>query len=224
MTVPGPTPGDDTGLEQEAIREERSTAMPAASGRASRGLAQGITSTERVAGPAGFLLADVPNRIMALVIDIILLSVVGFMLAWLFGGLVSEPGALDSPGGELEVLAFLIVLLLQLAVSAAYFGGAWVLFGATVGMRLLGLRVGTETDGRPLGPRHAIVRWVVVGIPALLVSLAFYVPNTIALILAGLGLAWLLLLLYTMGQGSAKQALQDRLAGSIVVRARRRSA
>ncbi len=91
-------------------------------------------------------------------------------------------------------------------------------------MRLLGLRVGTETDGRPLDPRHAIVRWLVVGIPALLVSLALYVPNTIALILAGLGLAWLLLLLYTMVQGSAKQGLHDRLARSIVVRSRRRRA
>ncbi len=224
MTAPGPIPGDDTGLEQEAIREERSTAVPAAPERASRGLAQGITSTERVAGPAGLLLADVPNRIMALVIDIILLSLVGFVLAWLLGGLVSEPGALDSPGGELEVVAFLVVLLLQLAVSAAYFGGAWVLFGTTAGMRLLGLRVGTETDGRPLDPRHAIVRWLVVGIPALLVSLALYVPNTIALILAALGLAWLLLLLYTMVQGSAKQGLQDRVARSIVVRSRRRRA
>jgi len=224
MTVPGATSGDDTGPEQEAVRDERSPAMPAASERASRGLAQGITSTERVAGPAGLLLADVPNRIMALVIDIILLSGVGLVLAWLFGGLVSEPGALDSPGGELKVLAFLVVLLLQLAVSAAYFAGAWVLFGATAGMRLLGLRVGTETDARPLGPRHALVRWLIVGIPALLVSLAFYVPNTIALILAGLGVAWLLLLLYTMVQGSTKQALQDRLARSIVVRARRRRA
>jgi uncharacterized RDD family membrane protein YckC len=161
---------------------------------------------------------------MALVIDIILLSGVGLVLAWLFGGLVSEPGALDSPGGELKVLAFLVVLLLQLAVSAAYFAGAWVLFGATAGMRLLGLRVGTETDARPLGPRHALVRWLIVGIPALLVSLAFYVPNAIALILAGLGVAWLLLLLYTMVQGSTKQALHDRLARSIVVRARRRRA
>ena len=192
MTAPGATPGDDGGLEQEAIWEGSEATGPAAGDRdgAARGLAQGITSTARVAGPAGLLLADVPNRIMALVIDTILLSLSGFALAWLAGGLVSEAGALDTAGGELDVVAFLVVLLLQLAISGGYFGGAWALVGATGGMRLLGLRVGSETDGRRLDPRHAALRWLVVGIPALLVSLALYVPHGIALILAGLGLVW----------------------------------
>jgi uncharacterized RDD family membrane protein YckC len=161
---------------------------------------------------------------MALIIDIIVLSVTGFLLAWLFGGLVSEPGALDSPGGQLDVMAFFIVLLLQLIISLAYFGGFWVLLSTTPGMRLLGLRLGDASDGLPLARRQALLRWLLLGVPSLLVSLALYVPSSVAVVVAGFGLAWLLLLLYTMAQSPTKQGLHDRWARSIVVRSRRRAA
>jgi len=224
MTASGAPPGDEAELEQESMWEEPS-ARPAqhpAVGSPSR-LTQGITSTARVQGPAGLVLADVPNRIMALVIDILVLSVAGFLLAWSFGGLVSQPGALDSPGGELDVAAFLVVLTLQLLISLAYFGGFWSLLSATPGMRLLGLRVGDVSAGQPLARRQTVVRWLVVGVPSLLVSLVLYVPSTVAVVIAGFGLAWLLLLLYTMAQSPLKQGLHDRSAHSIVVRERRRA-
>jgi hypothetical protein len=91
-------------------------------------------------------------------------------------------------------------------------------------MRLLGMRIGDEADGRLLDRRAAIVRWLLLGIPAVLTSLVVYVPNTIGVILAALGLVWLLLLLYTMAQSPSKQGLHDRYAHSILVRTRRRSA
>jgi uncharacterized RDD family membrane protein YckC len=90
-------------------------------------------------------------------------------------------------------------------------------------MGLLSLRVGDEGDGRLISWRQSAVRWLLLGIPALLASLAVYVPNTIGLILGGLGLLWLLLLLYTMAQSPAKQGLHDRYAHTIVIRARRRA-
>jgi uncharacterized RDD family membrane protein YckC len=226
MTASGRPPREEAGLEQEGIWEAPGVAPQrgAADTGPSRGLTRGITSTERVPGPAGLMLADVPNRIMALIIDVILLSVTGFVLAWLFGGLVSEPGALDATGGQLDVVAFLIVLLLQLIISVGYFGGFWVLLSTTPGMRLLGLHVGDASDGLPLAKRQALVRWLLLGLPSLLVSLALYVPSSVAVVLAGFGLAWLLLLLYTMAQSPTKQGLHDRWAHSIVVRARRRAA
>jgi uncharacterized RDD family membrane protein YckC len=49
------------------------------------------------------------------------------------------------------------------------------------------------------------------------------VPSSVAVVLAGFGLAWLLLLLYTMAQSPIKQGLHDRWARTIVVRARRRA-
>jgi uncharacterized RDD family membrane protein YckC len=225
MKASGLPPGEEAGLEQEGIWEGPGVTPERGSADAgsSRGLTRGITSTERVPGPAGLMLADVPNRIMALIIDIIVLSVTGFLLAWLFGGLVSRPGALDSPGGQLDVTAFLIVLLMQLIISLGYFGGFWVLLSATPGMRLLGLRVGDASDGLPLAKRQALMRWLLLGVPSLLVSLALYVPSSVAVVLAGFGLAWLLLLLYTMAQSPIKQGLHDRWARTIVVRARRRA-
>ena len=52
---------------------------------------------------------------------------------------------------------------------------------------------------------------------------AVYVPDAIGLILAAVGLAWMVLLLYTMAQSPSKQGLHDRIAHTIVVHARRRS-
>ena len=228
MTSSGAPRGDDPELEQEGIWEDPpstdAAAAPVAE-RASNGarLAQRLTSTEHTPGPGGLLYADVPNRIMALVLDIIVLSVLGFVLAWLFGGLVTSPGAIDSSGGELDIAAFLVVLLLQLGISFAYFGSLWTLAGATFGMRLLGLRIGDESDGRRIEPRQSGVRWLLLGIPSLLSSLALYVPNTIGLILGALGVAWMLLLLYTMAQSPTKQGLHDHYAHTILTKARRRA-
>lgn len=230
MTASGTPPADDAGPEQEGIwddagagGDDRATrddpARSATSGAV--GLTRRLTSTEHEPGPAGLLYADVPNRIMALVIDIVVLSVIGFVLAWALGGLVTAPGAIDSAGGELDVIAFLVVLVLQLAISYAYFASLWTLVGSTAGMRLLSLRVGDESDGRRIGWRAATVRWLILGLPALLSSLAVYVPNTIGLILGALGVAWMLLLLYTTAQSPAKQGLQDRFARTIVIKVRR---
>ncbi len=221
MTQSGSPQGDEAGLEQEGIWEDAqdATSTPGPP----QGLTESITSTAHVPGPPGLYFADVPNRIMALVIDIIVLSIIGSVLAWLFGGLVSEPGALDSAGGELDIVAFVVVLVLQLAISFGYFGALWVLVSATAGMRILGLRVGDESDGRPINWRQALIRWLIVGIPALLVSLVIYVPNTIGMILAALGLVWMLLLLYTIAQSPTKQGLHDRFGHTIVVKVRRRA-
>ena len=229
MTQSGMPQGDEAGLEQEGIWEDESgtqatagpSLSPPGSDGSSRTLTGSLTSTVRTPGPAGLYYADVPNRIMALIIDIIVLSVCGFVLAWLFGGLVSEPGALDTAGGALDVGAFLLVVILQAAISFAYFGGLWTLAGATGGMKLLGLRIGDEIGGGPVDWRHSFIRWLLLGIPALLASLAVYVPNTIGVILTILGVAWLALLLYSIAQSPTKQGIHDRYAHTILVKSRR---
>lgn len=230
MTASGVPQGDETGLEQEGIWEDAPNDDAAADPSAARsgsgtgsGLASRLTSTEHTPGPGGLLYADVPNRIMALVLDVIVLSVFGFLMAFIFDGLVTEPGAINAAGGELDVAAFLLVMVLQLLVSFAYFGSFWTLAGATLGMRLMGLRIGDESDGRPIEWRQSVIRWLILGIPALLASAAVYVPNTVGLILSAVGVAWLLLLLYTMVQSPSKQGLHDRYAHTILTKDRRRA-
>jgi len=232
MTQSGSPLDNAGGFEPEATRG----AVPASGGTpgatphevpppsGSGGLTESITSTARTPGPAGLFYADVPNRIMALIIDIIVLSIIGFALATLFGGLVTGPGALDSPGGELDVVAFLVVALLQLGISFGYFGYFWTATRATLGMKLLGLQIGDEIDGRSISWRQAFIRWLLLGIPSILASLAAYVPAMIAVILTLMGIGWLFLLLYTMAQSPTKQGLHDRYAHTILVRVGRRTA
>ncbi len=231
MAASGAPKGDETGPQQEGIWQEPTGARPqssepvdGASPGAGGRLAQRLTSTARTPGPGGLVYADVPNRVIALIIDILVLAVTGSVLALLlFDGLTSQPGAIDSSGGELDIVAFLIVLVLQLIVSLGYFAGTWTLAGSTIGMRMLSLRVGDEVDGQPISWRHSLVRWLILGIPALLASLAVYVPDAIGLILSALGVALLLLLLFTMAQSPTKQGLHDRYAHTILVKARRHS-
>jgi len=191
---------------------------------ASRGLTRTLTSTARTPGPGGLLIADVPNRMLGLAIDILVLSVTGFLLAWLLGGLVEEAGAIDAAGGDLDVVAFLVVLVVQLLISFGYFAASWRSYSATPGMRLLGLRIGDEADARTISWRGATVRWVLLGVPAVLASLAVYVPHLVGLVLGAVGAAWLLLLLYTLAQRPTRQGLHDRLAHTIVFRSRRPTA
>ena len=230
--TPSGHPADDSRIEQEGIWEDASGSAgsvpagapsPAAADEGS-GLTRRLTATEHVPGPAGLLYADVPNRIMALIVDIIVLSITGFVLAVLVGWTDSTAGGEIVPEDGFDLVTFLLVLVLQLTISAAYFVSLWTLTGTTVGMRLLGLRLGDESDGRRIGARAGTIRWLFLGVPSLLASLAVYVPNTIGLILGALGVAWLLLLLYTMAQSPARQGLHDRYAHTIVFKARRRVA
>jgi uncharacterized RDD family membrane protein YckC len=122
------------------------------------------------------------------------------------------------------MVAFLLVLIVQLLISFGYFAASWRSYAATPGMRLLGLRIGDEADARMISWRGATVRWALVGVPVVLASLAVYVPHLVGLVLGAVGAGWLLLLLYTMAQRPTRQGLHDRLAHTIVFRSRRPTA
>jgi uncharacterized RDD family membrane protein YckC len=222
---PDGAPGPPTRWSPRAARPARSVGPGA-------GWTQSLTSTAAMPGPAGFTLADVPNRIIALVLDMIVLAAVGLVLALvlggLFGGMASGDsgagGSLDTAAGDLNVAAFLVVAIAELAISFGYFAYTWVMFRGTAGMKMLGLRIGDQDDGHAISWDQALVRWLLLGIPATLVTFAVYVPSLLGLVLGLLGGLWLLLLLSTMGQSPAKQGLHDRRARTILVRAGRRAA
>ena len=148
--------------------------------------------------------------------------VLALSAALLFGGLVTESGALDTAGGELDLLPFLVVTVLQAGISFVYFGYLWVTARGTVGMKLLGLQIGDESDGHSIGWRQALIRWLIIGIPSMLASLSGYVPSLIGIVLSVIGVAWLLVLLYSIAQSPTKQGLHDRYARTIMVKEGRR--
>ena len=235
-------PADEVELVAPGAAEDADPGAPSAPPSATRrsarsvttasGWTRSLTSTSAQPGPAGLMLADVPNRIIALILDVIVLAVVGLVLALVVGGLCgglmssasTAGGAFDGSGGDLNVAAFLVVVVAQLAISFGYFGYAWVMLRATPGMKLLGLVVGDQGDGHPIAWDQALLRWLLLGIPATLVTFAITVPSLLGLVLGLMGFLWLVLLLSTMVRSSGMQGLHDRRAGTIVVRAARRHA
>jgi len=205
---------------------------PARTVGSATGWTRSLTSTAAMPGPAGLTLADVPNRIIALVLDIILLAVVGLLLALVLGGLFggmanggsAAGGSFDSAGGDLNVAAFLVVAIAQLAISFGYFAYAWVMLRGTAGMKMLGLRIGDQDDGHSISWDQALIRWLLLGVPATLLTFAVYVPSLLGFIVGLVGFVWLMALLSTMAQSPSKQGLHDRRARTILVRAGRRLA
>lgn len=188
---------------------------------------QSLTSTAPLPGPAGLLIADVPNRIIAFILDVIALAILGMLLALLigsaFGGL--ETGrSLESAGGGLNIGAFLVVGVAQLAISFGYFGYSWVMLRGTLGMRMLGLHIGDQTDGHSISWNQALLRWLLLGIAATLATYPVYVPSAVGLVLGILAWAWLGVLLYSMAQSPTKQGFHDRYARTILIRTARRAA
>ncbi|MFV2065000.1 MAG: RDD family protein [Chloroflexota bacterium] len=187
---------------------------------------QTLTSTSAVPGPPGFFYADVPNRIIAYIIDLIILTIIGFVLALtagsLFGGLTAE-GTLDSAGGDLNLGAFFVVSIGQLAISLGYFGYFWTRSRGTPGMKLLGLQIGDEADGHSIDWNQALIRWLILGVPSILSTFASFVSSGLGLVLSLVGVVWLIILLYTIAKSPTKQGLHDRYARTILVKAGRRA-
>jgi uncharacterized RDD family membrane protein YckC len=171
------------------------------------------------------VLADVPDRAVALALDGVILAGAGLLLSvvlgGLLGGVVSAP-TLDSSGGDLAIAPFVVLLLATLGVSLAYFSLTWTRAGATAGMRLLGLGVVDESGGARLSTRQALLRWAVAGTPATLAVTPVYVPHPVAILLAIVAIAVLGGLAVTVAQSPTRQGVHDRAAGSIVVMVSRR--
>lgn len=225
----GPAPEGDLSASSPAspARVAGSPGQPVRLGGSPTTWTQSLTSTAPLPGPAGFLIADVPNRVIAFVLDIIALAILGMLLALLVGGAFGglETGrSLESAGGDLNIGAFLVVGVAQLAISFGYFGYSWVTLRGTLGMKMLGLQVGDQADGHSISWNQALVRWLLLGIAATLATYPVYVPSAIGLILGILALGWLGVLLYSMAQSPTKQGLHDRYARTILVRAARRAA
>lgn len=199
------------GRTASSIREPGSPGQP---------WADGLTSATPVVGPSGALVADVPNRVIACAIDLVLLAVIGFVVSlpvsWLLGTLVAGPG-------ELNLAAFLVTAILHLAAGYLYFVRTWIGLRASPGLYLLGMRLGHERDGSHIGSAQGSLRWVLLGIPATLVTFPVYVASVVAWLFFAVGAVWLVVLLLTMSVSPTRQGLHDRYAHTIVLKAPRRS-
>ncbi len=167
-------------------------------------------------GSAAMVYADLPNRIIAYVIDIIVLVVINVVVTIVLGAV----GLSILTGLEVNYLAVLVSGVVGLAISAGYFIYTWTSMRATFGMRALGMQIGNEGDGATLTTNQAARRWIAVGGWISIAQIVNPVPLIGALV--GLaGLVYIIFLLYTTAQSPTKQGYHDHFAHTMVVKATR---
>jgi uncharacterized RDD family membrane protein YckC len=129
-------------------------------------------------------------RVVAYIIDAIILGIIGGVIIAIFGVNVSDPNAMQS-GRYRGAQA------LDLLISFAYFTALWTTMGGSLGQRIFGMRILDANTGAPIGFGKAALRWL-----GLLVSF----------LVCFIGVIW-------VAFDSRKQGWMDKIAGTVVVRA-----
>jgi uncharacterized RDD family membrane protein YckC len=162
------------------------------------------------AGPApGVAYADTVSRVIALVIDAIILGV-GLAVVNTFLLVIGGWGA------------FIITGILYIIVNAVYFIFTWTRLRASPGQKVLNLETVNAADGATVTQDQAIRRWLYLWGPA---SLAQILSFSGGLVLGVLGvfvslfaLAYEIYLLYSVTQSPKRQGYHDVKAGTVVIK------
>jgi uncharacterized RDD family membrane protein YckC len=152
----------------------------------------------------GVVIARVFPRIVAYFVDVLILGALGLA--------VSIPLGLYGADRD-RTVAFGVGAAL-VVVDLVYFVGLWTSgLHATLGMRLLRLRVLNATTASSLPFNDALLRWIgltgAIGILGLVPGIDAYIGL--------IGGVWLLVLLITTGSDRLRQGLHDKWARSVVV-------
>ena len=152
--------------------------------------------------------ADWWQRVGALIVDLFV-TVGPTILVLTIVDAAMVPGTLDPFTNEIDSTSRSVAMIAALTLCYVVFFSAYFALsnggdaGATLGKRLMRIRVVDQYDGNPIGPGRAFLRWVLVGAFWVLV----YIPGL-------LNLLWPL-------WDPQKQAWHDKLANSVVVTAPR---
>jgi uncharacterized RDD family membrane protein YckC len=178
-----------------------------------------ITARGTMMGPGGLALADIPDRLIALIIDAVILGVIGFVVSLVLGGIFTEtrtdlvfgiPVIVRAP----SLIGLLIIFVIDLVINAAYFIYQWSrMNGQTVGMRLMKVAVRDSATGGQVSQNQAITRWLWLSWP----QVAYFVPF-IGLIAAIVALVYYIYLLVTTAQDPMRQGLHDKQSKTVVAK------
>lgn len=175
------------------------------------------------AGPvAGTTIADFVTRLVAFVIDAVILGVVNWVLWLILGGILLS---------TLGALSLVVYAIATVAISAGYFIYFWTTRKQTPGMIVMKLMVVEDGTGATLTQSKAIRRWLFLGLPLALTALltaggglfgigglgGLFILFTLAPIVALIALGWEIYLAYTTYQDPRKQGIHDKAVGSVVV-------
>jgi uncharacterized RDD family membrane protein YckC len=171
-----------------------------------------------VPGAAGFIYADVPNRIFALIIDAIVLVIISLVVGIVLAAVGLSTGGFFSNAGL--GLGLLVYAVIGFVINAAYFIYSWTTMRATLGMKALGMQVGNAFDGKTLTMEQAVRRAIALWGPTT-VAQFFNSISGIGALLSLLAFLWVLYLLYTTATSPTKQGFHDKFANTVVVKAGR---
>jgi uncharacterized RDD family membrane protein YckC len=174
-----------------------------------------------VPGAAGLVYADVPNRVIALIIDAIVLGLITFVVTAVLYSIIGSPISFTlNSGFGVNYVSLIIGAIVSLVISAVYYVYTWTTMRASPGMRALGMQVGNFPDGATLTQEQAIRRWAALFGP-FAVSQVVYVAPTIGGLVGLLTFAYAIYLLYTTAKSPTKQGFHDVFANTVVVKAAR---
>ena len=152
----------------------------------------------------GLVIAGTFMRVVAYVADLLLLGAIGLIVDGALG--------LFEVGRDANVA--LLVGGILVGVDFLYFVGLWTSgLQATLGMRMLRLRVVAASSAATLSINDAVLRWLALSGAVAILTLVPGVSGFIGL----LSLVWLVVLLGTTAMNPLHQGLHDRWARSVVV-------
>ncbi|PCG84249.1 hypothetical protein CIB93_19965 [Streptomyces sp. WZ.A104] len=147
-------------------------------------------------------LAEPGKRILARLIDFLIISIPLYLISLPWGGAVDVDGGGDSGFNAAYTGQQLVWSLIGLVVYVAYDTYFTHKDGRTVGKRLLKLRVAMLSDGRVPDTNAALTRAVVLWAPALLCCPCLW---------------WLINIVLMFTDKPYRQGLQDKAAKTVVV-------
>ncbi|MEO8437651.1 MAG: RDD family protein [Chloroflexota bacterium] len=165
-----------------------------------------------------FVYADLPNRVIAYIIDIVVIVVINVVIGIILAaiGLAASSGTGATAAGSF--VGTIIFAIVSLAISGAYFIYSWTRNRATLGMRALGLQIGSAPNGTTITTDQAVRRWLALGAIFSIAQVFNPIP-LIGLILSVAALAWVIFLLYTTWKSPTKQGWHDVFANTMIVKA-----
>ncbi|MEX2183871.1 MAG: RDD family protein [Chloroflexota bacterium] len=170
--------------------------------------------------PSGLVYGDVPNRIFAYIIDVIVLALINIVVGIVLGIIGLSVVTLDGLETSYNYLASIIVTAIGLAISAAYFIYSWTNMRATVGMKALSLQIGVAPGGTTITMDQGIRRWIALGAPFSVAQVLNPLP-AVGMLIGLAALAWVIFLLYTTAQSPTKQGWHDVFANTMIVKSAR---
>jgi uncharacterized RDD family membrane protein YckC len=173
-----------------------------------------------VANAVGYSYADTPNRVVAYLIDAIILAALVFLAVAAVSVVFGPAIHFSTADGEVWVDERRVIVdaLVSIAVNGIYFVGSWRKLRGSPGQRLLGVQIG-KPDGGVVTTRQAVFRWILLSGPFLGAAiLATWLPALGPLFMLA-ALTWYVVLLVTTARSQRRQGLHDRYAHTAVVKA-----